>query len=188
MRIPVLVLAALALLAPAATAAQTPVVLAPNTRIRFAVTRDTAAVVASVVAQRGDSLWVHPERSRDTLGLRISSLARLDVSRGKETHALHAAGVGLLIGAVGGGVLGYATGEDCTSSEWICFPRGLTAAAGAVAFGLVGAGVGAVVGWVNPVERWNHAVLPVRGTFTIRPDGRGGRSYGVAFRVGLPER
>ena len=189
MRVSVLVLTALSFVLPAATNAQaTPVVLAPNTRIRFTVAPDSAAVVARVVAQHGDSIWVRPERTGDTLSLRASSLARLDVSRGKETHARHAAGVGFLIGAVSGGIFGYATGEDCHPTDWICFPRGETATAGALMFGLLGAGAGAIVGWVMPVERWNHILPPAAGRFTIGPDGRGGRRYGVAFRVSLPGR
>jgi len=188
MRVPVLVLTALSFVLPAATNAQaTPVVLTPNTRIRFAVAPDTP-VVANVVAQHGDSLWVHAERTNDTLALRVSSLTRLDVSRGKETHALHAAGVGFLIGAVSGGIFGYATGENCQPTDWICFPRGETATLGALMFGLLGAGAGAIVGWVMPVERWNHVLPPAAGRFTVGPDGRGGRRYGVAFRVSLPGR
>ncbi len=187
MRVSVLVLTALSFVLPALSNAQaTAVVLAPNTRIRFAVAPDTPAVVARVIAQHGDSLWVHAERANDTLALRVSSLARLEVSRGKETHARHAAGVGFLIGAVSGGIFGYAAGEDCQPTDWICFPRRETATVGALMFGLLGAGAGAIVGWVKPVERWNHVLPPAAGRFTVGPDGRGGWRYGVAFRVSLP--
>ena len=183
MRIAVLLLATLSLLAPAAAAAQVPVVLAPNTRIRYAVAPDTPAVVANVVAQRGDTLWVRPVHAADTLALGMSRLARLDVSHGKETHALHHAGVGFLIGAAAGGVLGYAGGSDCSSSDWICFSRGETAVFSAALFGAVGAGVGSVVGWVNPSERWEPVALPGSARFTLRSDGLRGRRYGVGFTI-----
>ncbi|HEX8724859.1 MAG TPA: hypothetical protein VF737_05660 [Gemmatimonadaceae bacterium] len=183
MRLPTLVLATLSLVAPAAVAAQAPIVLTPDTRIRYAVAPDTPAVVANVVAQRGDTLWVRPVRGADTLALGLSRLARLDVSHGKETHALHHAGVGFLIGAVGGGVLGYAGGSDCSSSDWICFSRGETAVFSAALFGAVGAGVGAIVGWVNPSERWEPVALPHDARLTFRPGGAGGRGYRVGITV-----
>ncbi|HEU4988568.1 MAG TPA: hypothetical protein VFT41_02145 [Gemmatimonadaceae bacterium] len=186
MRFPLQALLTLGVLAPAAIAAQRPTVLAPDTRIRFAVARDTPSIVATVVAQRGDTLWVRPVRAADTLALGLSHLARLDVSRGKHTRALHHAGVGFLVGAVTGGVLGYATGTDCTSGEWICFPRSETAAFAGVAFGMIGAGVGAIVGWARPTERWEAVALPADARFTLTSDGRGGRRYGVRFTLTVP--
>jgi hypothetical protein len=173
MRIPILMLAALCAAMPGAARAQAnPVVLAPDARIRFAVAPDAPLAIATVVARHGDSLWVRPEQATDTVAFRVSSLARLDVSRGKETHARHAAGVGFLLGAVAGAVDGFSNGQDCSGYDAAyppCLNRGQSAATEAVLAGILGAAIGAIVGWVKPVERWNHIVPRAGGAVTVGP-------------------
>lgn len=67
---------------------------------------------------------------------------------GRKTRGL---AIGLLTGVAAGAAIGYAGGQDCQPGAFLCFSRGSTAAGGAIALGLVGAAVGALVA---PGEKW----------------------------------
>jgi hypothetical protein len=62
MRLPRLALVISLLLAPGVGWAQTPQPLAPGTRVRYVTSPGAKAVVGTVVAQRGDGLWVRPAK------------------------------------------------------------------------------------------------------------------------------
>jgi len=193
MRKSLLMLLIATLMAAGVGGAQTPTV-DPGARIRFAFPPGTPLTIATALAQRGDSLWVRPLDSADTVALALPGLARLDVSAGRQTHAWRGAGIGLLVGAAVGGVLGYAAGSDCPTSQGsgyfnfnMCFGRGFYAEAGALGLGTVGAVIGAVSGWVNPTERWDAVRLPAGGTMALRFDP-GGRRAGIAIGWPIPGR
>jgi hypothetical protein len=151
MRVPTPVFAVLSLLAPCIGGAQAPATLAPATRIRYALPPGKATVIANVVAQRGDSLWVRPVERADTVALALPNLARLEVSRGTENHVLLFAAVGLVAGAMDG--------------------RGDLPGNGHLIFGAVGAGVGALFGWITRRERWEP--VPTRAAAAGEPSPRG---------------
>ena len=173
--------------------AQVPDVLSPPARIRFSVPPDTSRVVASVLAQRGESLWVRPAHRSDTLVIARGRVAGLEVSRGKETHVLAGAGIGLLSGAAVGALVGAASGgSGCNPNpqypgvNFGCIgpgDAGGAAVAGAVALGVLGAGVGALVGWLRPGERWEAVALPSAGGISLRENGHG---YAVGLTFSLP--
>jgi hypothetical protein len=167
--------------------AQGPVVLAPKTRIRFALPSDERAVVAEVLVQRGESLWVRPLQATDTVTFSLSRLAHLDVSSGQKPNGRRGLGIGFLSGAVVGGVWGYAWGQDCstadsTNSCW--FPRGETALAGAAAIGAVGALVGTLIGESILSDRWAPVPLTDRVNVAMWRGGRG-RAYGMRFSYSI---
>ena len=122
------------LLPPRVGRAQAAVTLAPHARIRYALPPGTQTVVANVLGQRGDSLWVRPAHVADTVAFALPNLVRLDVSRGSENHMLAFAVVGFICGSLDG--------------------RGDLPGDGHLIFGAVGAAVGVVAGWVTRRERW----------------------------------
>lgn len=143
MRIPVLLLAVFSALLPRTGVAQGEVMLAPDTRIRYVPSPGMAHVVAHVVVQRGDSLWIRPVARSETVALGLRDLPRLEISRGTENHMVLFAAVGFVAGALDG--------------------RGDLPGDGHLIFGAVGAGIGALFGWVTRRERWEPVRLPLRG-------------------------
>lgn len=142
-RVPVYLLVMFTVLLPRTEVAQGQVTLAPGTRIRYVPSPALARVVANVVVQRGDSLWVRPVAHAETVGLALPNLARLEISRGTENHMLLFAAVGFVAGALDG--------------------RGDLPGDGHLIFGAAGAGIGALFGWITRRERWEPVRLPARG-------------------------
>lgn len=140
MRIAVLVFVVFSGLLPRTGVAQGEVMLAPDTRIRYVPSPGMAPVVANVVVQRGDSLWVRPVASSETVALAFRDLTRLEASRGTQGHMLLFAAVGFVAGALDG--------------------RGDLPGNGHLIFGAVGAGIGTLFGWVTRRERWEPVMLP----------------------------
>ena len=161
-----------------AIGAQAPPVIAPATRIRFALAPGDRMRIAQVIVQRNDSLWVRTASTDDTLALALATLGRLDVSRGQHRSTLKGAGLGLVSGAVAGAIIGYSAGEDCSKSSFICFPRDQTTLMGAVYVGGLGAGVGALLGHFHVQDRWVSVRSPGRVKIAVFPANRGFR---VAF-------
>jgi hypothetical protein len=112
MRAPFLVLAALSLAPFRASAVQTRLSLPPQTHIRV-VLPSREVIEAEVLVQRGDSLWVRSLTTRVTSSLALSAVTRLEVSMSQDRHVLRDAGIGLLGGAVIGGLLGSGLGALC---------------------------------------------------------------------------
>jgi hypothetical protein len=172
-------------LSPYAIAAQTPV-LPPPTRIRYSLPGGQP-VVAEVLVQLRDSLWVRPERTADTVVLSVPSLSRLDVSLGRSGHGRRGAGIGFLTGVVLGGALGLASGDDPKDScdgRLYCYKfsaRDKALLYGGL-LGLLGSGVGAIVGANQKTDRWEPVLLT-----TIRANatqfGFSERRYQAGVRV-----
>jgi hypothetical protein len=121
-----------------------------------------SAVVGRLIAVSDSAL--HVRRQRDSGDVRIprSLVDRLEVSRGSGRGA--SARNGAIIGLVLGGVLGFATGQDCSDAGLICFDRRATTAMGASA----GTGIGALIGLVvGGRERWRDAAVPM--SFSVVP-------------------
>ena len=170
------------------TGAQGPASLAPSDRIRFSLP-DRPAIVAEVLVQRGESLWVRLVRSADTVSLTLSELARLDISRGLKRHPVRGAVIGGISGAVVGGAIGYFFLGDCSAPRpypgvYIsCTSASQAALIGGADLGAVGAAVGAVVGSLIRTERW-EPLVERRGQVALWHSGRG-RAYGIGFRYKL---
>ena len=90
--------------APAATAprvAASPAAGAPAIGTRTRITSPALGPgrrVATVVGYRGDTLVLRPEGTRDSVGVPLTDVTRLDVSLGRQTHVRK----GLLVGLLGG--------------------------------------------------------------------------------------
>jgi hypothetical protein len=186
-RISVLLLAAVGLLPLRVGVAQGLVVLAPKTHIRFVLLPDERAVVAEVLVQRRDSLWVRPIQATDTVAFTLSRLSHLDVSRGLKRETWRGVGIGLLSGALVGGALGTALGNRCLPADpndSCASSRRMLAKIGAVSLGTTGAGVGALIGHAFRSDRWEPVPLTDRVKVAIWRGGQG-HAYGMRFSYSI---
>ena len=175
----------LSMASPYAMLAQNPL-LPPSTRIRYSLPASSQPVVAEVLVQRGDSLWVRPERTGDTVAFAVPALSRLDVSLGQHGHALRGAGIGFLTGAVAGAAWGLASGDDkgCPGDSWFCFTytADQKAVIGGGLLGLIGSGVGAIIGARQKTDRWEPVVLTRVRANTVHL-GSAVRTYEAGVRL-----
>jgi hypothetical protein len=141
--------------------AQNPVPLQPGQRVRvqFADPR-TPVLTGAVQAIGPDTLVVHPDGgpgAKSVTAIPLSSVAGLQVSRGR--HSKWATGllIGLGAGAVTGAILGATS-----RSDWL-FTSTDMATIGAVTFGAVGGVVGVIIGALTKTERWEAVPIPRGG-------------------------
>jgi hypothetical protein len=176
---------------PSAARAQT-ADLAPGTRVRV-VDAGTGRVVGTVSAVRGDTLVVvsgKGEGARE-VALSVSSIRRLQVSRGRPSRplsALHGAGIGAVSGSVGG-LLGmtaanlrYGGSCDGTADDLLCFSTGESALIAVMIGAPMGAVSGAALGFLFPQERWRSISTRHAPAFTVAPAGDAVQ-LGLSLRV-----
>lgn len=114
---------------------------------------------------RGDSVAVVPLQAIDRLELSVKRWSR-------GTRVKRSAGIGVLVGIVPGLMLGFAASSNC-SGEW-CW-RGLEILGYALLGALAGAGIGAIVGGLQPTDDWQAADLDGVGYPSPRITGQVGR-------------
>jgi hypothetical protein len=61
---------------------------------------------------RGDSVWIRWRQSQQTIGVPLSAISRLEVSREQSPRTWAGAGLGFLAGAAIGGVAGAREGAE----------------------------------------------------------------------------
>jgi hypothetical protein len=114
-------------------------------------------VIGQLVAFNDSTMSVRNDVTSSDITVSLSRVQRLEVSTGSNRRA--SAVTGGLIGLGVGGILGYASGDDCSDRQFICFPREETAVAGA----FLGAALGSVMGLlVGQGERWRDTAIPAR--------------------------
>ena len=157
---------------PTTLAAQEPPPIERGERVRVtAPDCGMRGLKTSVQALRGDTLVL------DTTECPLASVIGLDVSRGRKSHLLTGAGIGLLVGA-GAGVLIVATAGDLNN----CDP--FTPTQCALILGGIPAGsgllLGSVLGLLIKTDRWEEVPLDrLRVSFTPQRDG-------FSVRLSLP--
>jgi hypothetical protein len=137
-------------------------------RLRLLVARPSAPgsiFIGTVVAVTDSSIVLRLDRSREARAIPRDSVARLEVSRGRNVSgavlrgALIGGGVGALVGAI--------AGEDCSQDDFICFDRAETIPLGALLFAGLGSVVGLLVGsrekWGKPVTFPRVGIAPASG-------------------------
>lgn len=135
--------------------------LAPGQRVRLTSTdRPQGRYEAEVVAVRPDTVRLNRRgygtSSWRTEGVPLSAITSLEVAHGKKSNVGKGAWIG---GGIGAG-LGLAVGIAVANDDF--FDAGAEAIpVGIVLFGLMGAGVGAIVGALTPGTRWLD--IPVEG-------------------------
>jgi|GEM_PF-4732418 len=153
-----LIIACLAVLAPAALDAQPTV--RPGARVRLLVPSADTLMYGTVVALDSASLLLAPTPDSESLRVPLAALERLEVSRGRKPSTLLGAAVGAVVGAGAGlgAALLLTDPEDC---EFVC---GAVQVGSAVIGGTLGVGWGAVIGLQTPrgPERWRPVPVPGR--------------------------
>jgi hypothetical protein len=147
-------------------ASQGPAALEADARVRLMKVGADRWTVGKLILPPRDSVRLLAADSGDTLAVATPSLARFEVSKGRHRQTARGAWIGAAVGALAGFATGLATYEDCSGFCPAPDPgRGGSALIGAVVFGALGAGIGALTGSQITAERW--APLP-------QPWGAGG--------------
>jgi hypothetical protein len=130
-------------------------------------------LVGTCMATGGDTLYVQAETQTTTLGIAVTSVTRLETSRGRKSHPWRGAGIGALSGAVLGLGIAVAFPEGEDREELLFFPvTGIGA-------GLV---VGAYIGALIKTDRWEEVPLDqLRVSFVPQRDGRLGLALSISF-------
>jgi hypothetical protein len=155
-----------------------PIDLVPGRRIRVHRRAETT-LVGELVSLGPDSLTL-TTAAADTVAVSRAAITGLDLSTGTKSNAGKGALNGLIFGGLGGALIGVlASGSD--DGEFLDYGPGAWAASGALMFGALGAGVGALIGSGQRADRWESVPLP---TVAIVPlPGKGSRvAIGVRFR------
>jgi hypothetical protein len=177
---------------PAHAAAQAGAVVGEGERVRISATDSgDRQCVGEVVAHSSDTLtvtcWQPMAREWEVLDFPVSSINSLEVNRGSRSNA----GKGALLGGLIGGGFGLAAGiaaasYDCTADPWNW--SGCSYWGGAeiiplstITFGLIGAGVGALIGTLSRTDDW-EPIPPDRLGVRVLPTSDG---VALAFSLGL---
>jgi hypothetical protein len=154
--------------------------VSPGDRVRVSA-RSFPRTSGTVLDARPDSLVLRA-RGGDTIHAAWADVRTLEVSGGKArvSTALRNGSIGLLAGAVAGGVFGYAVYHE-DDDDWciVVCSRSDAGLAGAAFFGLVGGATGTLSGAVFPAHRWRRAEAPVSVSAAPVADG------GVALHARL---
>ena len=133
-------------------------VVAPSDRVRVsAPTFSTKRLIGTVIALKTDTLEIKVKSGATYLQIPFSSVKKLEVSRGSGSRGagtLKGAGLGFLIGAAGGALVGYIADEEGND-----LPPEHAALIGAGFFATIGIVVGGITGAVRSSERWEQVSL-----------------------------
>lgn len=145
--------------------------LLPGARIRVTTSAPSRRLTGTLLGVEGDSLRLAVGK-RDTVGVPLSAVTRLEESRGRRANytkgALIGGGIGLALGLGVGLLADFGRTLGCESSS--CTSNlGEALAIGGLAGAGVGAGVGALLAGAFPKDRW-------------QPVARPGRSVGLGVR------
>jgi len=134
-------------------------------------------VAGTLVEAQGDTLLFAVDHQSARTRIPTASLTGLEVSRGMHSHVWRGVGIGFVVGALAGGVVGYSLAHRPPSDDGDYGP--LVGAVGAVIVGSVGIGVGAIVG-SRQTERWERLSIPIH--LGVLP-GRGAMELSVGFAI-----
>ncbi len=157
--------------------AQEPPPVKPGDRVRVtAPDLQINKYDGSLVSLTGDTIAV------DTLRVAFRSVTRLDVYRGRRSHWIRGAGVGLVIGA-GIGAIAIASQVDWSlSSSCDPFSNAQCVLIGAGLGAAVGIPVGALIGLGVRTDRWHEVPLDrLRVSFAPQRGGRFALGLSVRF-------
>ena len=146
-------------------------------RVRFGG-REDRVIEGSLQGIEENDLLILSSEGKEVSRIPMGQVREFRVRRGSRTQALRGLGLGLVSGALVGGFIGLAHGDD--ESGFIQFTAGDYAAMGAAGFGLIGGVAGLVIGAASRTDRWDRASIPaVNPSVQVAPDGR----LGVAFSI-----
>ena len=157
--------------------------LAPGERIQALhgrSSRSMRTVRGRALSADSATLRLFDERG-DSVTIPRGELQGLWVSRGTRSRGGTAA-IGFVIGAIGGGLLGYSAGSDCSSDSFCIFDKGDSGLLGALGGGMIGGVFGALAGGG---ENWRQVQLSPRAALRIGPEPAAGGGVSLV-RLELP--
>jgi hypothetical protein len=109
--------------------------------------------VITVASASPDSLRYSLDRGLDTKSLAWQQISKMDASIGRHRHVGHGLGLGFLVGAIGGAILGARSELNQEGGGSLAVPVGLMG-------GALGGFGGAVLGFAWRSENWMPVTLP----------------------------
>jgi hypothetical protein len=151
----------------------------PGSRVRITTSAGgSKRLIGTIVAEDEASLTLETAGHRETMTVPRTALMTVEVSRRRSQRG-RGAGRGALAGGFIGAILGYASGDDCSQGQWLCFSHETMATAGIIVFAPIGALIGAIA---SPGEHWELA--PNRGLrISARPYPVRGRGVGLSVAL-----
>jgi hypothetical protein len=148
-------------------------VLEPGVRVRVSTAPRPSSpnwIVGTVIAVTGDRLAIRPQQdSGGTIDIARTAVTHLEVSRGQHSKALTGLGLGFLVGAGVGAVIGVG-GEDLAPTDAKLIGAGFGAVGGAL--------IGLVIGSGSKSERWQEVPVTLGGM-------GGAQGFGYSIRVSV---
>ena len=117
-------------------------------------------MVGTVMRSDGDSLVLRLEGTERILAVAYPQLTGLALSRGVKSQTAKGAGIGFLMGAIGGAILGATAPDDGGCCMGGSGPNWILAAIGGGVLGVGGLVVGSVIGARHRTERW-ESISPI---------------------------
>ena len=124
----------------------------------LAPTPDSKYTLITVTSASSDSLRYTLESSLDTKSLAWQQIRKMDASIGSHSHVARDAGIGFLVGLIGGAALGARASKG--SGREADQLRGLAAVVNGLLGGAIGGLGGAVIGSRQRTEDWVPVILP----------------------------
>lgn len=117
-------------------------------------TADSKYTLITVASARPDSLRYSLDQGLDTKSVAWQQISKMDASMGRHTNVGRGAGIGFLVGLIGGAILGASSepGQDMSQGN-LAVLVGLTG-------GALGGFGGAVLGFAWRSENWVPVTLP----------------------------
>lgn len=155
----------------------------PGSRVRItAPSLGLNEAVGTVKEATDDALVVQFEFPRRVGTVDRFEIGKMDVSIHPQRKVLKSVGVGLLVGAGTGALIGLASGDD-DPQQWFAFSAEEKALMGGAMLGVTGAVVGLIVGLVRRSDVWSP-MLPGDVSLTVVPLVHE-RGAGLNVRLGL---
>ena len=170
-----------AMLGPGAALEAQTAPLSPGARVRVTTSGPSPSrQVGSVLELREDSLVIRPDGRADSLAIPLARVTDIELSRGLRTQGRRGLGVGFLVGAGAGVLIGLTDGDDPPGAFFSFSAEEKALMAGSM-LGVAGAVVGGLVGLVSRTEKWSRVPLgAATGRVGVAP-----RPGGVGLSVSL---
>jgi hypothetical protein len=146
-------------------------------------------LIGTVSGYDGETIGITPDNQHTSVWVPLTSVKRLQESRGQKGNTRKGAFIGLVVGGALCAAVGAATYQECVDEpggRWDCFmvpqSTGEQAALGGLAGVIIGAGIGALIGASSKTDRWEEVPLDrLRVSFAPQRDGRFTLGFTFAF-------
>jgi len=140
--------------------------------------------VGTVQGATSEALVVQLEYPRRVVTVDRADITGMDVSVAQERKLRKSLGVGMLIGAGSGVVIGLASGDD--EGTFLAFSAEEKAMAAGLGLGLVGGAVGLIVGAINTHDVWSSTLPPELDMTVLSLIHEGGAGVQLSFALRVP--